>query len=55
MSIDCLKCKHWRDGYLECKHDFRAAATAGGGAADCKEDVWFCQDYEEKEEDENDG
>jgi hypothetical protein len=54
-KIDCLECKHWRDGYLECEYGFRSAATAGGSAADCKEYVWSCRDYEEKEENEYDG
>ena len=56
-KINCLECGHWRDGYLECKYEFRAAATAGGGAADCKEDVWDCRDFEKKtdnKEDEDD-
>jgi len=53
-KVNCLECEHWRGGHLECKYQFRSAATAGGGAADCKEDVWFCRDYEEKEEHEDD-
>jgi len=47
--IDCLKCEHWHDTF-GCKYDFRWAANAGGRGVDCKEDVWFCQDYEEKQE-----
>ena len=47
MKIDCLTCEHWRGGHLECKFEFRSAANAGGGAADRKDDVWFCLDYEE--------
>ena len=52
--IDCSKCKHRRNGRFECKYDFRWASNAGGRAVDCKEDVYHCRDYEEKEsEDEN--
>jgi hypothetical protein len=30
------------------------AANAGGRGVDRKEDVWFCQDYEEKTDDKED-
>ena len=52
-EINCLKCENWRGGHLECKHGFRMAADGGGRSVDCKENVWFCQDYEEREENEN--
>jgi len=52
--VNCLECENWRGGHLECKFGFRAAATAGGSAADCKEDVWSCRDYEEKETEDDD-
>lgn len=48
--INCLKCENW-DNQFECKVDFRTAANAGGRGVDCKEDVWFCQDYNEKDAD----
>ena len=51
--VDCLKCENWRGGHRECKHGFRSASTAGGSAVTCKEDVYRCRDYDEKEE-END-
>ena len=50
-QVKCTQCKNWRGDYLECKFGFRSASTAGGSAPDCKEHVWFCRDYEEKEED----
>ena len=52
-KIDCTKCKNYDERH-GCKFGFRraAAANAGGAAVDCEEDVWFCQDYDEKEEDE---
>jgi|GEM_PF-1239901 len=50
--IDCLKCERWHDTF-GCKYGFRWAANAGGRGVDCKEDVWFCQDYEEKQEENN--
>ena len=48
--IDCSKCKN-DDAHHGCKYGFRWAANAGGAAVDCKQDVWFCQDYDEIEED----
>jgi len=51
-KIDCSKCenKHHLKKF-GCKYDFRHASNAGGAAVDCIEDVWFCLDYEEIEED----
>ena len=56
-KVECYKCKNENDGYPRsgCNYNFRMAANAGGRAVDRKEDVWFCQDYEEKEENEYDG
>jgi len=51
MKIDCLKCENW-NGQFGCKVGFRMAANAGGRGVNCKEDVWFCQDYNEKETEE---
>ncbi|MDR0287226.1 MAG: hypothetical protein LBI03_05920 [Clostridiales bacterium] len=51
-KIDCLKCVHWEGGQFECEYNFRWAANAGGRGVDCREDVWFCQDYEEIPKDE---
>ena len=50
--IECSKCKNENNNH-GCKYDFRMAANAGGAAVDRKEDVWFCQDYEEKEVDDD--
>jgi len=52
--IDCQKCKHWWGDQLECKHGYRWASNAGGAAADCKEHVCRCRDYEENIEDDED-
>jgi len=48
-KIDCLKCEYWLGEHIECEYSFRWASNAGGAAVDCKEDVWRCQDYKEKE------
>jgi len=52
-KIDCSKCKN-KSRASDCKYGFRMAANAGGAAVDCTEDVWFCVDYDENEEDEGD-
>ena len=49
VNINCLECEHWRGGQLECQYGFRMASDGGGRAVDCKEDVWRCQDFSEKE------
>ena len=49
-KTDCTKCSNTY-GVHGCKYDFRMAANAGGAAVDSKDDVWFCRDYDEIEED----
>ena len=46
-KVNCSDCENWTDTF-GCKYQFRMAANAGGAAVDCKENVWFCQDYDEK-------
>jgi hypothetical protein len=48
-KVYCLECKHWQDERSDCEHRFRWASNAAGRGVNCREDVWFCQDYEEKE------
>ena len=50
--VECNNCKN-ENSYpgTGCKYGFRMAANAGGAAVDRKENVWFCQDYDEKEVD----
>ena len=51
-NIDCTKCVNKHDNKkFGCKYGFRWASNAAGAAVDCIENVWFCQDYEEVEED----
>ena len=48
--VKCSNCKNEK-GNSDCQYGFRMAANAGGRGVDCRQDVWFCQDYEEKTED----
>jgi len=52
-KVNCLECKNRKDP-IDCQYQFRWASNAGGRGVDCREDVWFCTDYEE-EVIENDG
>ena len=46
-KVNCLECEHWKEMF-GCEFQFRWAANAGGRGVNCKEDVWFCQDYSQK-------
>ena len=52
-KICCINCKNISHTF-DCKYGFRMASNAGGAAVDCTKDVWFCTDYDEVEEVEND-
>jgi len=53
-KIDCTKCSHCISSPIEddCKLSFRWAAGGGGQAVDNTRDVFFCRDYEEVDDDE---
>jgi len=52
-KVNCTDCKNWSESF-RCKYQFRGASDAGGRSVECHEDVWFCQDYDEKTEEDQD-
>ena len=49
MRANCGNCKHSMNS-RNCRYDFRMASGAAGQAVDDIQDVYWCQDYAEDED-----
>ena len=45
MRVDCSKCEHCYYPNRKCLYEFERASGAAGQAVDDIDDVYFCRDY----------